>query len=164
MRVIRGIVAVVSLALAACASAPDRRDIEGRYEYEPGVSLIIAARPQDEAVFAVINGARYPLRADRPDVFLNSNGTEVHFARDPSGRVIGYRVRENPELGSNPLLRLLDADAGVPAASWRARPPGAGALRVSGAAQRQRRPVRTRLGAGDNAARRPHGAHASDLR
>lgn len=125
MRVIRGIIAVVSLALAACASAPDRRDIEGRYEYEPGVSLIIAERPPDGALFAVINGARYPLRADRPDVFLNSSGAEVHFVRDQSGRVVGYRVRNNPELGSNPLLRLLDADARVPAASWRARPPGA---------------------------------------
>jgi CubicO group peptidase (beta-lactamase class C family) len=111
--------------VAACASAPEQHSIEGRYEYEPGVSLIIAARPGDGEVFAVINGARYPLRAVRPDVFVNSSDTEVHFARDESGRVVGYRVRENPDLTANPLRRVLDADVRIPGASWRARPPGA---------------------------------------
>jgi CubicO group peptidase (beta-lactamase class C family) len=115
----------VLLAIAACASTPEQESIEGRYEYEAGVPLVLALRPADGELFAVINGARYPLRRAGADVFLNSSGTEVHIVRDESGRVLGYRIRENPDLGANPLRRMLDASARVPAASWRARPPGA---------------------------------------
>lgn len=117
--------AFLTIALSACVTAPSARSIEGRYEYEPGVSLVIARSPEDGEVFAVIDGARYPLREARPDVFLNSSGTEVHFVRDGSGDVIGYRVRENPELEANPLRQVLDGDARIPAANWRARPQGA---------------------------------------
>lgn len=123
MRIIASVFTL--LALAACATSPERESIEGRYEYEPGVPLILALRPADGELFAVINGARYPLRRAGTDVFLNSSGTEVHIVRDEDARVLGYRIRENPTLGANPLRHLLDASVRVPAASWRARPPGA---------------------------------------
>lgn len=108
--------------LAACASAQPQNGIEGRYEYQGGVTLLIAERPDDGAVFAVINDARYRLLADRPDVFRNSSGMEVHFERGANGRVIGYRVREDPVLERNPLRQILDRNERLPAGSWRPRP------------------------------------------
>lgn len=125
MRLRAGIVTLLLLSLTGCAHSTVQRSVEGRYEYEPDTSLVIAERPADGAVFAVINGARYPLRAARPDVFLNSSGTEVHFVRDATGRVLGYRVRDNPDLESNPLRRLLDPDVRLPLGAWHPRPPGA---------------------------------------
>jgi CubicO group peptidase (beta-lactamase class C family) len=118
-------VALCASLLAACASAQTQSGIEGRYEYEGGATLLIAEHPDDGGVFAVINNARYRLVPDGPDVFRNSSDVEVHFVRAANGEVIGYRVREDPILDRNPLRRMLDSNARVPVASWRARPPAA---------------------------------------
>jgi CubicO group peptidase (beta-lactamase class C family) len=114
--------ALCASLLAACASAQTQNGIEGRYEYEGGATLLVAERPDDGAIFAVINNARYRLVPDRPDVFRNSSDVEVHFVRAANGQVIGYRVRENPVLESNPLRRILDRNARLPAGTWRPRP------------------------------------------
>ena len=124
MRLTLCVAFLVSWMIAGSATSQTVSDYEGRYE-GGGSSLLIAARPEDDALFAIVNEARYPLLPHARDVFLNSTGQEVHFERDAGGRVIGYRVRIAPALADNPLFSLLDAGARVPANSWRARPPGA---------------------------------------
>ena len=120
------------VALALCAllatqpasvhakTTPD--EYQGRYQDRPDSTLIIAMRPRDQALFAVINGARYPLRALRRDVYLDPTGNEVHFVRDEGGRVIGYRVGAAAKVAQAPLHRLLDASVHLPKNAWQARP------------------------------------------
>lgn len=125
MRLSLCVVILVSWLSAGCAASQAVSDYEGRYQADGAGSLLIAVRPDDEALFAIVNEARYRLLPHAPDVFLNSTGQEVHFERDADGKVVGYRVRIAPALADNPLFRLLDREARVPATSWRARPPGA---------------------------------------
>lgn len=124
MRLTLCVVFLASWLLAGSAASQAVSDYEGRYE-GGGSSLLIAVRPDDGALFAIVNEARYPLTPHAPDVFLNSTGQEVHFERDAGGQVIGYRVRIEPTLANNRLFPLLDAGARVPVNSWRARPSGA---------------------------------------
>lgn len=125
MRLLLCVAVLAFWMIAGCATSQAVSDYEGRYEAGGTSSLLIAVRPVDDALFAVVNEARYPLAPHAPDVFLNSTGQEVHFERDAGGQVIGYRVRIAPALADNPLYRLLDAGARVPENSWRARPHGA---------------------------------------
>jgi CubicO group peptidase (beta-lactamase class C family) len=125
MRLPLYVACLASWVVASCATSPTVSDYEGRYEAGGSSSLLIATRPDDDALFAVVNEARYPLLPHTPDVFLNSTGQEVHFERGANGQVSGYRVRIAPALADNPRYALLDAGARVPANSWRARPPGA---------------------------------------
>jgi CubicO group peptidase (beta-lactamase class C family) len=97
-------------------------EYEGRYQDRPDSTLVIAMRPRDHALFAVINDARYPLRAVRPDVYLDPTGSEVRFVRDDDGRVIGYRVGSAAAVTQSPLHRLLDASVRLPKNAWQARP------------------------------------------
>jgi CubicO group peptidase (beta-lactamase class C family) len=98
---------------------------EGRYEYVGDTTLLIAAGPHAERLYAVISGARYPLEPDRDDVFLNSGGQEVHFVRNRAGAVTGYRVLESQPLETNRLFHMLDSTERYPEAAWTGRPDGA---------------------------------------
>lgn len=133
----RILVAALVLALSDCspsrpfapASAPSTEaglsEYEGQYEYENGSTLIMVRGPNDEILYASINGARYPLRPARRDVFLNNADVEVLFARDDHGNIIGYREIKSANLESNLLFRLLDRNKRLPSSIWHPRPAGA---------------------------------------
>ncbi len=132
-------VAILPLALSAC-SPPDNptaglvssahiepalSGYEGQYEYENNSTLIIVRGPNDQLLYASINGARYPLSPVRKDVFLNAGGVEVVFVRGDNGEIIGYRENRSPDPESNPLFRMLDRSIRLPSSIWHARPEGA---------------------------------------
>jgi hypothetical protein len=48
------------------------RRYEGTYEDEGGGTLQIVASPRDNILIAVLDGARYPLKAAGPDLLLNA--------------------------------------------------------------------------------------------
>jgi hypothetical protein len=55
-------------------SDPEFRSLlpyEGLYEYENDFTLQLAASPNEKILFAIIAGARYPLRAEGPDTFTD---------------------------------------------------------------------------------------------
>jgi hypothetical protein len=47
---------------------------QGIYEYEKDSELILAASPKDLLLYAIIGDAKYSLRPERNDVFLNTQG------------------------------------------------------------------------------------------
>jgi CubicO group peptidase (beta-lactamase class C family) len=84
-----GLLSVVvcgTLAAQAPSSAP-LSDYVGTYAYGPGRTVEIVA---GHDLFAVLDDARYPLRASGVDDFLNVAGVHVRFRRDPAGKVIGF--------------------------------------------------------------------------
>ncbi|WP_416876706.1 serine hydrolase domain-containing protein [Litorimonas sp.] len=96
-------------------------EYEGLYEYENDTTLIIAAGPDRELLYADINGARYPLRPESKDVFLNAGDIPVEFVRDAKGQIIGYR--EGPSAEADPkIFKLIDAEEKLPATIWTVRP------------------------------------------
>lgn len=97
-------------------------DYEGSYEYEHGSSLIMVQGPKHKLLFASINGARYPLRPARKDVFLNAGDVEVIFVRDDNDQIIGYRENKAIILEDNPFFKLLDRSKRLPASIWHAKP------------------------------------------
>lgn len=135
----RLLVIALTLAFSACSPsglrgpepAPSTEaesglsEYEGQYEYENGTTLIMVRGPNDEILYASINGARYPLRPTKRDVFLNNEDVEVIFARDDRGKIIGYREKRSANLESNPLFRLLDRSKRLPSSIWHPRPEGA---------------------------------------
>ncbi|MFK7883175.1 MAG: serine hydrolase domain-containing protein [Phycisphaerales bacterium] len=97
-------------------------DYEGLYEYQNESSLIIASGPKNELLYAVINGARYPLRPSAKDVFLNANDQSVLFVRDDAGAVIGYRELSKEGNGEPRIFGMLDSDKRLPRSFWHAGP------------------------------------------
>lgn len=67
-------------------------EFEGKYEYLEGGKLDMVASPLDTTLYAIIDGAKYPLRHVAMDSFVNIQNTPVVFFRDLSGGVAGYRV------------------------------------------------------------------------
>ena len=130
-------VAAIALAFSACAPsnilAPESvastdaglSAYEGQYEYENGTTLIMVRGPNGKILYASINGARYPLRPARADVFLNNGDVEVLFVRGDHGEIIGYRELKSTNPESNPLFRLLDRSKRLPPSIWHPRPEGA---------------------------------------
>ena len=98
-------------------------EYEGLYEYQNDTSLIIVAGPKRELLYADINGARYPLRPESTDVFLNAGDIPVEFVRDEHGEIIGYREGTSADTESE-IFKLIDADEKLPAAIWKVRPEG----------------------------------------
>ncbi|MEM9374446.1 MAG: hypothetical protein AAGA55_12460, partial [Planctomycetota bacterium] len=93
-------------------------DYEGLYEHRDTSSLFITAGPEHELLYAVINGARYPLRPFGDDVFLNAGDGQVLFVRDPEGRVIGYRELANEHDDSPRVFAMLDREQRLPRSFW----------------------------------------------
>ncbi len=135
----RLLVIALTLAFSACspsgplgpepapstAAETGLSEYEGQYEYENDTTLIMVRGPNDKILYASINGARYPLRPARRDVFLNNGDVEILFARDDHGKIIGYRESKSANLESNPLFRLLDRSKRLPSSIWHPRPEGA---------------------------------------
>ena len=97
-------------------------EYEGLYEYENGSTLIMVAGPNDKILYASINGARYPLRPKKKDIFLNNGDVEIVFARGDNNALIGYRENNSADLEDNPLYRLLDKSQRLPQSIWHAKP------------------------------------------
>lgn len=96
---------------------------QGRYEYENGSRIDIAASPKDLTLFAVVGGARYRLTRMQGDTFLNAAKQRVVFERDAGGahRVVGYL---QPDSGDAKLYRRLPGEPNYPRRMWYPRLPG----------------------------------------
>ena len=64
-------------------------EFEGRYEYSDGGTLFIVA--SGERLIAIIDEAKYALRAAGPDTFTNVVGDTIPFVRDSGGRIVAFK-------------------------------------------------------------------------
>jgi CubicO group peptidase (beta-lactamase class C family) len=83
---------IVLVTLASGSKAletpgPHLADYVGTYADAPGHTLEIA---DGDGLFAVVDEAKYPLRASGVDQFTTISGQVVSFPRDASGHVTGY--------------------------------------------------------------------------
>lgn len=114
---------VVAVALFVLASGAEAReatgsrldDYVGTYADAPGHTLEIA---DGDGLFAVVDEAKYPLRAAGVDRFTTIGGQMVSFPRDAHGRVTGYEQ----DGGFHP--RVSTAITAAAAALARPRPEG----------------------------------------
>jgi hypothetical protein len=77
---------------------------EGTYAFHAPATMQFAASPKDDLLYALIGASKYPLRPYRKDVFLNNGNQEIHFIRDGSSRIIGYRVKDQTPDKFYPLM------------------------------------------------------------
>jgi CubicO group peptidase (beta-lactamase class C family) len=73
------------------------RKYEGTYEAEGGGTLQIAASPRDTVLVAIVDGAKYPLKASGPDLFTDATGRRVRFSFDPGHE--GYTLLDGGSAG-----------------------------------------------------------------
>jgi CubicO group peptidase (beta-lactamase class C family) len=64
-------------------------EYEGRYQYRDGLTLFMVA--SGEQLVAIIDDAKYLLRAAGTDTFLNPAGDTIPFVRDETGRVVAFK-------------------------------------------------------------------------
>jgi CubicO group peptidase (beta-lactamase class C family) len=83
------ILAIAPNALSQNRTAP-LSDYVGTYDESPGHTLEIVA---GDELFAVIDDAKYRLRAAGVDLFTNQPGDTIPFRRDARGVVMGYVER-----------------------------------------------------------------------
>src|SRR5271163_2517076 len=80
---------MVAGGLEAQQSAPPRlADYVGTYADSPGHTLEIV---DGDGLFAVLDEAKYPLRASAVDQFTTLTGQTIPFLRDANGNVTGYQ-------------------------------------------------------------------------
>ncbi len=94
------------------------RQYEGIYDYENNLKLTIAASPKDFLLYAIIAGAKYPLRPQGRDIFLNNQDKQVIFVRNERGEVIGYKQEGGP---SEFVHKRLETTIAIPENAWYAR-------------------------------------------
>jgi hypothetical protein len=75
-------------ASAQASSALHLSDYVGTYSDAPGHTLEIV---DGDGLFAVLDEAKYPLRASAVDQFTTLTGQTIPFLRDAHGNVIGYQ-------------------------------------------------------------------------
>jgi CubicO group peptidase (beta-lactamase class C family) len=87
------ILLVMSLSSGVWAQQPRSAlaDYEGVYVYHGTTKLVIVAA--DPLLFAVIDDAKYPLRPQGGDRFLNAGGDTIPFRRGADGTVSGFVER-----------------------------------------------------------------------
>lgn len=78
---------LVNGSRAQGTSAPRLSDYVGTYADAPGHTLEIA---DGDGLFAVVDAAKYPLRASGVDRFSTITGQVILFPRDATGNVTGY--------------------------------------------------------------------------
>ena len=83
-------VGVLSTPVHAQPSLPPLSDFSGTYRAAPAMTLEIVA---GDALFAVLDDAKYALKRVAADAFVNGSGDTVRFPRDARGRVTGYVER-----------------------------------------------------------------------
>jgi hypothetical protein len=64
-------------------------EFEGLYGYRDGGTLVMVA--DGERLVAIINEAKYPLRAVATDTFTNPGGDPIPFVRDTTGRIVAFQ-------------------------------------------------------------------------
>lgn len=132
-RLVRWLMSLLACAPLLCDGAEpidaDRARYEallqyqGRYEYENGGTIEIAASPKDLTLFALVGGARYRLAPTQGETFLDAARQRVVFQREDGGgrRVVGYR---QPDSGDPRLYRRLPGASSYPRRMWYPRQPG----------------------------------------
>src|SRR5688572_5080123 len=95
-------------------SYQDLKEYEGNYEYFNNTRLQLAASPKDNILFAIINEAKYPLKAVKKDVFLDGQNSQVIFERDRLNEITSYRVISKE---SNHFFRFLSSEV-FPERMW----------------------------------------------
>jgi CubicO group peptidase (beta-lactamase class C family) len=96
----------------------------GRYDYADGATAELIA---GDALFAVIDEAKYRLRRVGPYVFVNAGGDTIPFRHDGRGAVIGFvergtfRRRRSPQVSAGAAALAHPRPPGGPA--YRYRPP-----------------------------------------
>src|SRR5262245_29341380 len=94
------------------------RPYEGTYEDEGGGTLQIVASPRDSTLVAVLDGARYPLKAAGTDLFTNGAGQRIQFSLE-RGRE-GYTLLDGPSAGR--MFRRVGAGGALDERIWYPRP------------------------------------------
>ncbi len=101
-------------------------EYEGRYEYIEDSQLELIAGPKNERLYAVLEGARYPLRPYKKDVFVNISGDEIIFSRNSNGIVIGYEEKQKKGVTSlgntTPQFAKLSSKTSLDARMFIAKP------------------------------------------
>jgi CubicO group peptidase (beta-lactamase class C family) len=115
------ILLVMSLSSGVWAQQPRSAlaDYEGVYVYHGTTKLVIVAA--DPLLFAVIDDAKYPLRPQGGDRFLNAGGDTIPFRRGADGTVSGFVERGEYFVRLTPVV-----DAAI-ATAVRATPRAVGA-------------------------------------
>ena len=91
-------------------------EYQGTYEFQSAGTVDIAASPVDNRLYALLDGAKYPLSATtEPDVFTNVSDDRVVFERDECGAVLGYRL---PDSNPGTLYRRHEGDTEFPVSMW----------------------------------------------
>lgn len=85
-----GILLMLGLVEYTQANTTNLYEYEGRYEYIEDTQLNIVVGPENLLLYAVIEGARYPLRPIGKDTFLNIADSKITFLRDNQNHVLGY--------------------------------------------------------------------------
>lgn len=90
---VRALILLCGVAATSGAQASRKMlaQFEGVYEYHGKTSLALVSG--DTLLFAVIDDARYPLRALGNDRFLNGGGDTIPFRRAANGLVSGFTER-----------------------------------------------------------------------
>lgn len=133
-------IAITGLALLGCASGGEVKKAEvtyqdlvryeGKYEYENGLTLEIAASPREKILYALISDAKYPLRPAGEDTFLNVANERVLFT-EQGGEVAGFML---PDTRSDRLFKRLSKDVRFPVEMWYPRmtqSPGGGSITLA---------------------------------
>jgi CubicO group peptidase (beta-lactamase class C family) len=97
----------------------DLKEYEGNYEYFNNTRLQFAASPKDNALFAIINETKYPLKLMKKDLFLDGQNSQVIFERNRLNKIRGYRVISKE---ANHFFRLLSREV-FPERMWYPRYP-----------------------------------------
>jgi|GEM_PF-817858 len=102
-------------------------DYVGVYDYAAGGTIELVA---GDALLAVLDEARYPLRQAGRDRFVNGQGDTIPFHRDAGGAVLGFVERGTFYRRRSPRVSPASAALAYP------RPPGAAAYRYHPPADR----------------------------
>jgi CubicO group peptidase (beta-lactamase class C family) len=101
--------------------AQELQSFEGQYEYHAGGKIILVS--DGARLIAIIGDAKYGLRRQAVDLFVNGGGQEIPFQRNAEGRVESFRE-------GGVTFRKISEDVPVLVrSSLHARPPGAPAWR-----------------------------------
>src|SRR3569623_2042948 len=94
------------------------KDYEGYYQFINHGTLQMAVSPRDTVLYAIINQARYPLKAASADIFLDNSKQPVKFLRDAFNRITGYTYKAD-------TLKLINKNVHFAKEMWYPRLPDA---------------------------------------
>ncbi len=89
-------IVLIIYVLLGCSTTKEETGYEqlthydGEYEYVGNTTIEIIASPMDTILYAILDGAKYPLKHTAGDTFTDVQNGFVVFTRDKSNRVNGY--------------------------------------------------------------------------